>query len=181
MNTCLTKAQSFLRSKYFENLWAEQSLKVHDKHNFKIAKAGIYVSNWMWHEVGDWVIQGESGSRCNLYNWRFVLSLTSCNNNSQVVLVVRNLPANAGDTRDVGLIPGLGRFPGVEHGTSLQYSCLESPMDRGAWQATEICKESDTTKHTHNSNSNEVIVEIQDWIISQWQWLIGADLVGMEY
>ena len=63
---------------------------------------------------------------------------------------------------DVGSIPGLGRFPGVEHGTSLQYSCLESPMDRGAWQATEICKESDTTKHTHNSNSNEVIVEIQD-------------------
>ena len=152
MNTCLTKAQSFLRSKYFENLWAEQSLKVHDKHNFKIAKPGIYVSNWMWHEVGDWVIQGESGSRCNLYNWRFVLSLTSCNNNSQVVLVVRNLPANAGDTRDVGLIPGLGRSPRTGNGNPLQYSCLENSMDRGVWWATYSpwgCKGLDMTEHRH--------------------------------
>ena len=125
MNIHLTKAQSFLRSKYFENLWAEQSLKVHDKHNFKIAKAGTYISNWVWDEVGDWVIQGESGSRCSLYNWGFVLSLSSCNSNSQVVLVVKNLPANAGDRTDVGLIPGLGRSPGVEHGAPLQYSCLE--------------------------------------------------------
>ena len=55
----------------------------------------------------------------------FVLSLSSCNSNSQVVLVVKNLPANAGDRTDVGLIPGLGRSPGVEHGAPLQYSCLE--------------------------------------------------------
>ena len=39
-----------------------------------------------------------------------------------------------GDTGDVGLIPGLGRSPGGGHGNPLQYSCLESPMDRGAWQ-----------------------------------------------
>ena len=50
---------------------------------------------------------------------------------SQVVLVVKNAPANAGDVRDVGLIPGWGRSPGG-HGNPLQYSCLENPMDRRA-------------------------------------------------
>ena len=54
---------------------------------------------------------------------------------SQVVLVIKNPPADAGDTRDVGLIPGLGRFPGVGNGNPLQYSCLENSMDRGAWHA----------------------------------------------
>ena len=54
---------------------------------------------------------------------------------SQVALVVNNLPANAGDIRDVGSIPGLGRSPGKGHGNPLQYSCLENPMDRGAWWA----------------------------------------------
>ena len=43
---------------------------------------------------------------------------------------------SAGDIKDVGLIPGSGRSPGGGHGNSLQYSCLENPMDRGAWQAT---------------------------------------------
>ena len=52
------------------------------------------------------------------------------------MLVVKNPPANVGDTRDTGLIPGLGRSPGGGHGNSLQYSCLENPMDRGAGQAT---------------------------------------------
>ena len=51
----------------------------------------------------------------------------------QVVLVVKNLPANAGDVRDVGLIPGSGRSPGGGHGNPLQSSYLENPMDRGAW------------------------------------------------
>jgi len=49
--------------------------------------------------------------------------------------VVKNLPANAEDIRDVGLIPGLGRSPGGGHDNPLQYSCLENPMDRGAWWA----------------------------------------------
>ena len=53
-----------------------------------------------------------------------------------MVLVVKNTPANAGDISDVDLIPGLGRSPGGGHGKPLQYSCLENPMDRGAWQAT---------------------------------------------
>ena len=54
---------------------------------------------------------------------------------SQMVLVVKNLPANAGDIRDAASIPGLGRSPGGGYSNSLQYSCLENPMDRGAWRA----------------------------------------------
>ena len=54
---------------------------------------------------------------------------------SQVALVVKDLPANAGKRRDVGLIPGSGRYPGGGHGSPLQYSCLENPIDRGVWQA----------------------------------------------
>ena len=55
---------------------------------------------------------------------------------SQAVLVMKNPPANAGDTRDVVSIPGSERSPGEGNGYPLQYSCLENPMDRGAWQAT---------------------------------------------
>ena len=55
---------------------------------------------------------------------------------SQVALFVKNSPANAGDTGDMGLIPELGRSPGGWHGNLLQYSCLENPVDRGAWPAT---------------------------------------------
>ena len=50
--------------------------------------------------------------------------------------MVKNLPVNAGDVRDLGSIPGLGRSPGGGHSNLLQYSCLENPMDRGAWGAT---------------------------------------------
>ena len=53
----------------------------------------------------------------------------------KVALVVENSPANAGDVRDSGLVPGLGRSSGGEHGDSFQYSCLENSMDRGDWQA----------------------------------------------
>ena len=56
---------------------------------------------------------------------------------SQVAPVVKNPPANAGDIRDSDSIPGLGRSPGGGQGNPLQSSCLENPMDRGAWWATE--------------------------------------------
>ena len=52
------------------------------------------------------------------------------------VIVVKNLPANAGDIRDMRSIPGSGISPGGGHGTPLQYSCWENPMVRGAWWAT---------------------------------------------
>ena len=66
--------------------------------------------------------------------------------------MVKNLPANSGGE---GSIPGLGRSPGEENCNPLQYSCLESPMDRGAWLATvhRITKESDVTERL-NSNNN---------------------------
>ena len=54
---------------------------------------------------------------------------------SQEPLVVKNPPANSGVLRDRGLIPGSGRSPEGGHGNLLQYSCLENPMDRGAWRA----------------------------------------------
>ena len=50
--------------------------------------------------------------------------------------MVKNLPANAEDLRDKDSISGLGRSPGVGNGNPIQYSCLENPMDRGAWKAT---------------------------------------------
>ena len=63
-----------------------------------------------------------------------------------VVLVVKNLSPSAGDIRDMGSVPGLGRYPGGGHSNPLQYSCLENPMDRGAWQASPWGhKELDTT------------------------------------
>ena len=62
--------------------------------------------------------------------------------------VVQNPPANAGDTIDMGSIPGLGRSSGVGNVNPLQYSCLENPIDRGAWRATVhgVAKETDTTE-----------------------------------
>ena len=61
--------------------------------------------------------------------------------------MVKNLPANAGDAGDMDSIPGLGKLPGEGNGSPLEYSCLENPMDRGAWWATvhEVAKESDMT------------------------------------
>ena len=53
-----------------------------------------------------------------------------------MVPVVKNPTVNAGDIRDMGSIPGSGRSPGEGHSNPLQNSCLENPMDRGAWQAT---------------------------------------------
>ena len=63
--------------------------------------------------------------------------------------MVKNPPTNAVHIRDVGLTPGSGRFPGGGHGNPLQYSCLENPMDRGAWWATVLrITESDMTELT---------------------------------
>ena len=60
--------------------------------------------------------------------------------------VVKNPPANAGEVGDAGSIPGLGRSLGGGNGNPLQYSCLRNAMDRGAWQATWGCRESDTAE-----------------------------------
>ena len=57
---------------------------------------------------------------------------------SKVALVVRDLPANAGDIRDLSSIPELGRSHGEGNGNTLQYSCLANPMERGAWQVSRV-------------------------------------------
>ena len=64
--------------------------------------------------------------------------------------MVKNPPANAGDIGDMSSIPGLGRYSGERNDNPLLYSCLESPMDRGAWWATVhgVVKESDKTEAT---------------------------------
>ena len=66
------------------------------------------------------------------------LGITQVTWASQMALEVKNPPANAGDARDISLIPGLGRSSRVGNGYLLQYSYLENSMDRGAWQAT-VC------------------------------------------
>ena len=74
--------------------------------------------------------------RLTIYTLLMLLLCIKQKGASQVVLVVKNLPANAGDLGDTGLIPGLGRSPGEGNSNPLQYSCLENPMDRGTWKAT---------------------------------------------
>ena len=76
--------------------------------------------------------------------------------------MVKNLPGNAGDIRDTGSIPGLERSPGGGPGNTFQYSCLENPVDRGAWRDTvHGVAESDTTEqaaeHTYTQVSKGIL------------------------
>ena len=86
--------------------------------------------------LGQWISNQEGGGEF------FILHLLSVFQNlnhlkiHKVVLVVKNLPTNSRDTRDLGLIPRSGRSPGGGNGNPLQYSCLENSMDSGAWQAS---------------------------------------------
>ena len=75
-------------------------------------------------------IHGVAKSRTRLSDWSDLILLTWA---SQVMLEVKNPPASVGDIRNVGLIHGSGICPGGGHGNPLQYSCLENPMDSGAW------------------------------------------------
>ena len=76
---------------------------------------------------------------------------------SQAVLVVKNPPASAGDVRGSGSIPGSGRSPGEGHDNPLQDSCLENPMDRGAWWAMvhEVAKSQARLKQFSTQASNQ--------------------------
>ena len=102
-----------------------------------------------------------------------------------MALLIKNLPANAGDIRDTGLIPGLGRSPGVRHGNLLQYSCLKNPMDNGAWQATlhSVAKSQKWLKQLSSSSKGAkplVLYEhfffnvfIFNWRIIALQYVVG--------
>ena len=95
-----------------------------------VSKSQTWLSNWTelnWTE----------GCQTWCIIWRqqtsHLLTSYSTRRAFQVVRVVKNLPASAGDVKDVGSIPELGRSPGRGYGNPLQYSCLENPVDRGAW------------------------------------------------
>ena len=83
------------------------------------------------------------------------MDLVLLSNASQVVLVVKNPPANAGDERDAGSIPRLGRSPGG--GKPLQCSCLENPMDREAWWATVHGVSKSQTRLSDNAQHNTLV------------------------
>ena len=80
-----------------------------------------------------WAIKKSASKSCPKF-CQFAITLSGIQA-SQVALVVKSHPANAGDIRDLSSIPGLGSSPGWEHGNPLQYSCLENPMDRRAWRS----------------------------------------------
>ena len=79
--------------------------------------------------------------------------------------VVQNLPVNAGDTGDSGLIPGSGRSPGGGNGNPLQHSCLGNPIDRGTWRATvHGVAESDMTERTASTHTCPEIPRLMNLI-----------------
>ena len=76
--------------------------------------------------------------------------------------MVKNLTASAGDIRDAGSIPGSERSPGEGNGNPLQYSCLENPMVRGAWQAiVHRVAELDTTEAIYHAHKHNISVFLQ--------------------
>ncbi|XP_060265517.1 coiled-coil domain-containing protein 25 isoform X3 [Ovis aries] len=111
----------------FPDLEAEKECRDHEERNEK--KAQIQEMKRREKE--------EMKKKREMDELRSYSSLMKAENMSsnQVAKVIKNPPANAGDTRDVGLIPGLGGSPGGRNSNPLQHSCLENPMDRGAWQA----------------------------------------------
>ena len=85
--------------------------------------------------------------------------------------VLKNLPADAGDTGDVSLIPGSGRSSGLGNGNPLQYSCLENSMDRGAWKATV---HGVTKSQTQLSTHTHTIILLSDlFIVSSFSAYFG--------
>ena len=91
---------------------------------------------------------------------------------SQVVLEVKNLPANAGDMRGTGLFLESGRSPGGGHGNPLQYSCLENPTDRGAWRATvHRAAESQTWLKRRNKHAHSTLIYPILWAFKIVSWV----------
>ena len=85
--------------------------------------------------------------------------------------MVKNLPANSGDARDMGSIPGSRRSPGVGNGNLLQYSRLENPMDRGAWRDTVHGVAQSRTRLKRLSTSSSILTE------GLPRWCSGKELV----
>ena len=99
---------------------------------------------------------------------------------SQVLLMVKNLPASAGDVRDKGSVLGLGRSPGQGHGNPLQDSCLENPMDRGAWWVMVHRAAKSRTRLKRLSTQHKTFTSSQ-WAVegSGNRWALWPDLRGL--
>ena len=88
-----------------------------------------------------------------------------------MALVVKNPPANAGDTRDSNSIPGLERSPGGVRGNPSQYSCLENTMDRGVWQATVCIGWQGVRQEACTNNSaSDINIQIMKKLIVVFRW-----------
>ena len=125
--TVLSERSQTPKSTYYMSLFMW-----HFRKDKTIATENRLVIAEVWRE-GNWLQRG-TGELCG---WQKCLYLYWGGSwASQVALVVKTLPANAGDKTEAGSILGLGRSPGGRHGNPLQYSCIEYPMSRGGWQAT---------------------------------------------
>ena len=110
-----------------------------------------YINRIVHHDQVVFIPRCKAGS---IHTYQFTHHINEIKDNHMIIsidgllLVVKNLPANAGDATDAGSVPGSERPPGGGHGNPLQYSCLENPMDRGAWRAAVhgVTKESDMTE-----------------------------------
>ena len=100
----------------------------------------------------------------------------------RMALVVKNLPENAGYIRDAGSVTGSGKFPGEGHGNSLQYSCLENPMDRGAWWATVhgVTKHQTCLKHWCGDGRNIIWLLLHFSILMAFPQFLRKILVPTE-
>ena len=101
--------------------------------------------------------------------------------------VIKNLPANAGDTRNTGSILGVGRSPAEGHGNSLQYSCLENPLDKGTWPATSIGSQrvrhnrSDLAQHgTQNMQWNSMYQTLTLYFFT-WKLCLGKETSSLSW
>ena len=120
-------------SVYQTNLWEDENNELWGKKNSlqtlqKYPKAGR--KNLTLERRGKYQ---SFSTQISHFSWGYFPVLMGWG--SQLVLVVKNLPAKVGDRRDKGSIPGLRRSPGEGNGNPLKYSCLENPMNREAWQA----------------------------------------------
>ena len=125
-----------------------------------------YINRIVHHDQVVFIPRCKAGS---IRTYQFTHHINEIKDNHMIIsidgllLVVKNLPANAGDATDAGSVPGSERPPGGGHGNPLQYSCLENPMGRGAWWGTvhRVAKSQTQLKrlntHTHLSRCRERI------------------------
>ena len=155
-------------------------------------QACVYTVTYIMHIQRHCCVGYIHKAACILPHWPFkyfseVLLLTifslhtdyETRGTSQGALVVKNLPANAGDISDVSPIPGSGRSPGERHGNPLQYSCLENPMARGTWQATvHRASKSRTQRKWLSTWKMSVCRDRTSWSSKVWNLLSAGNLTS---